>query len=165
MKDDAVVDTSILMAILRNEAIHKEAYSVVTRGVVSTVNLAEFYSNLSAVEMQFTTPVEALLSTVRRVEIFTPKQAQAAGKLREATRHAGLSLGPGLYGTRCGVECAGLYSRSQLAARERRLHDPLPEITSVTSLEVGNRRRIWRWLFRWRAGQCRLPVWCEPCLR
>ena len=93
MKDDAVVDTSILMAILRNEAIHKEAYSVVTRGVVSTVNLAEFYSNLSAVEMQFTTPVEALLSTVRRVEIFTPKQAQAAGKLRDATRHAGLSLG------------------------------------------------------------------------
>lgn len=90
---DAVIDTSVLMAILRNEAIDNQAYSVMTRGVVSTVNLAEFYSNLSPAEARFTPPILALLSTLRRIDVFTPKQAEAAGMLRVATRHAGLSLG------------------------------------------------------------------------
>jgi ribonuclease VapC len=91
--NDAVLDSSVLLAILKGEPIREEAFSLLTRGVVSTVNLAELYSKLSPVEARQAPEFQSLLSTLRRVEIFTVDQAATAGKLRVGTSHAGLSLG------------------------------------------------------------------------
>ena len=91
--NENVLDTSIIFAILKNEAIDELAYAIVDGGVMSAVNVAEIYTKLSDFKMVTTRQVDILLGTLGRIEPFTTQQARVAGFLRDSTRHAGLSLG------------------------------------------------------------------------
>ena len=90
---EPVVDASVVLAILKNEAIDQSAYDIVRSGVMSSVNVAEVYSKLAPLGLHFTPSVDKLLASLQRVEAFTLAQARAAGMLRGPTSHAGLSLG------------------------------------------------------------------------
>lgn len=91
--NEAVIDTSVILAILKNETIDELAYSIVDGGVMSAVNVAEVYTKLSDFRMITTQQVDMLLATLVRIEPLTASQARTAGFLRDSTRHAGLSLG------------------------------------------------------------------------
>jgi PIN domain nuclease of toxin-antitoxin system len=90
---EAVLDSSVILAILKDEAFDAIVYSVVDGGVMSTVNLVEVYSKLSDLKLAVTPRVNALIRTLSRIEPFTESQARLAADLRPSTRHAGLSLG------------------------------------------------------------------------
>jgi ribonuclease VapC len=92
MNED-VLDSSIILAILKNEAIDDSAYSVVPGAVMSAVNVAEVYSKLSELDGISLTRVELLLGLLDRIEPFTAAQAKTCGLLRDATRNQGMSLG------------------------------------------------------------------------
>ena len=87
-----LIDASVILAILKDEAIDEHAYAVVDGGVMSSVKVAEVYTKLSEFKMLTTRHVDALLDTLSRVEPFTRSQARVAGFLRDSTRHAGHSL-------------------------------------------------------------------------
>lgn len=91
--NENVLDTSIILAILKNEAIDEAAYALVDGGVMSAVNVAEIYTKLSDFKMFDVREVDILLGTLDRIEPFTIHQARVAGFLRDSTRHVGLSLG------------------------------------------------------------------------
>ncbi len=93
MANEAVIDTSVILAILKNETIDELAYSIVDGGVMSAVNVAEVYTKLSDFRMITARQVDRLLATLDRIEPLTASQARAAGFLRDTTRHVGLSLG------------------------------------------------------------------------
>jgi ribonuclease VapC len=90
---EAVLDSSVILAILKNEAFDAVVYDVVDGGVMSAVNLVEVYSKLSDLKLAVTPRVDALIGTLSRIELFTESQARIAADLRPITRHAGLSLG------------------------------------------------------------------------
>jgi PIN domain nuclease of toxin-antitoxin system len=48
--NDGVLDTCVLIAVLRRERIEEEALSLIAGGSMSTVNLAELYSKLTPEE-------------------------------------------------------------------------------------------------------------------
>jgi PIN domain nuclease of toxin-antitoxin system len=87
-----VIDTSVILAIARNERIDKAAVSLVDGGVMSTVNISEIYAKLADLKLNSAT-VGPLLGILARIEPLTVSQARLAGFLRNSTRHAGLSLG------------------------------------------------------------------------
>ena len=91
--NEVVMDSSIVMAILKNEKIDHAVHGIFGRAVMSTVNVAEIYTKLSELKMSSLGHVDALLSALGRIEAFTPAQAKSAGLLRDRTSHAGLSLG------------------------------------------------------------------------
>jgi PIN domain nuclease of toxin-antitoxin system len=82
MNED-VLDSSIILAVLKDETIDEAAYALIDGGVMSAVSVAE----VSLVRM------DALLATLGRVEPFTAEQARVCGLLRAETRHLGMSLG------------------------------------------------------------------------
>ncbi len=91
--NETVIDTSIILAILKNETIDEQAYAIVDGAVMSAINVAEVYTKLSDFHSITVREVEILLATLDRIEPLTAMQARSAGFLRDATRHAGLSLG------------------------------------------------------------------------
>jgi ribonuclease VapC len=91
--NEAVLDASVILAILKNEAIDDRAYGLVDGGVMSAVNVAEVYTRLSDLKMVTAQQTDILLGTLGRIEPFSASQARIAGFLRDSTRHAGLSLG------------------------------------------------------------------------
>jgi PIN domain nuclease of toxin-antitoxin system len=91
--NEAVIDTSVILAILKSEAIDERAYAIVDGAVMSAVNVAEVYTKLSDYKWFSAREVDILLETLDRIEPLTLSQARAAGLLRDSTRHAGLSLG------------------------------------------------------------------------
>lgn len=91
--NDTVLDSSIILAILKNETIDDIAYSIVDGGVMSAVNVAEVYTKLSELKLVSVPQVDAMLATLDRIEPFTARQAKICGLLRERTTHLGMSLG------------------------------------------------------------------------
>ena len=88
----AVVDSSILLAILRGEPHADHFLDKDTWVVVSTVNLAEVISRL----ISFTSEREAwreALDLPDEIVSFDVDQARLAGNLIQRTRRLGLSLG------------------------------------------------------------------------
>ena len=90
---NAVLDSSIPLAILLGETIDSSAYALMDGSIMSAVNLAEVYSKISELGATEWPRTEALLALLDRVEPLTQQQARACGELRAKTRHAGLSLG------------------------------------------------------------------------
>jgi PIN domain nuclease of toxin-antitoxin system len=90
---EAVLDSSVILAILKDEAFDAMVYDAVDGGVMSAVNLTEVYSKLSDLKLAVTPRVDALIGTLSRIEPFNESQARLAADLRPITRHAGLSLG------------------------------------------------------------------------
>jgi len=87
-----VIDTSVILAIAKNERLDEAAVSLVDDGVMSTVNVSEVYAKLADLKLNSTT-VGPLIQTLARIEPLTLSQARLAGSLRDSTRHSGLSLG------------------------------------------------------------------------
>ena len=92
---ECVLDSSVLLAILKGEPLDPSVYELIAGGIMSAVNLVEVYSRISDLGLTLTPKTDALLALLDRIEPFTEQQARVAGKLRAATRHAGLSLGDG----------------------------------------------------------------------
>jgi PIN domain nuclease of toxin-antitoxin system len=92
MNED-VLDSSIILAVLKSEAIDESADGLIDGGVMSAVSVAEVYTKLSELNSVSLAQVDAMLATLGRIEPFTAQQARVCGLLRPQTRHLGMSLG------------------------------------------------------------------------
>ena len=86
-----VIDSSVLLAVVKGESIDPLASSLLTVGTMSAVNLAEVSTKLHEWGMSHREPW--LVALLERVEPFTVGQARSAGELRKRSSAAGLSLG------------------------------------------------------------------------
>ncbi|MBS1813414.1 MAG: type II toxin-antitoxin system VapC family toxin [Acidobacteria bacterium] len=93
MSESVVLDTSAVIALLEEETGAETVRQVLFNAVLSAVTVAELYTKLSEWEGRGEKPLLEILFGVQKVEPFTHAQAEAAGRLRAATRSKGLSLG------------------------------------------------------------------------
>ena len=84
-----VVDSSVVLAVLRNEA----GAEAVAGGSLSSVNAVEVLTRLIDLGYAPDRAVSALARFRLAVVSFDEELAVLAGRLRAATRHRGLSLG------------------------------------------------------------------------
>lgn len=87
-----MLDASVLIAIVKDEAYEQSILSVLPSSVISSVNFAEVLTKFSDLGIESTAEVDRVFQFLQSVEPFTVKQAQLASQLRLQTRHAGLSL-------------------------------------------------------------------------
>ena len=89
----AVIDASVMLAILFDEPGGKEAFGMIEGGLLSTVNLSEVLTK----SMAHNATAEFSEVQVSRLGLelvsFCAADAMEAAKLRPLTRHKGLSLG------------------------------------------------------------------------
>jgi ribonuclease VapC len=90
---EPVLDSSVLIAIFRNEQFDDGLLDVIEGAVVSTANFAEVWTKLYDLGLMDDPRIGGIFSLLSRIEPFTKSQARLAADLRPATRHAGLSLG------------------------------------------------------------------------
>lgn len=90
---DAVLDASVLLAVLLQEPDHEKIVSLLDRAKMSSVNLAEVITKLTA----YGQPADAILTLIDDMEIqvepLDKARAVATGLLTAKTSKAGLSLG------------------------------------------------------------------------
>ena len=93
MRAEFVLDSSAVLVLLNDEPGAGRVAKILPESVVSTVNLSEVIASLVNRGVSGA-DAEAALSTLDcRSEPFRRGQALLAGRLREATARAGLSLG------------------------------------------------------------------------
>jgi PIN domain nuclease of toxin-antitoxin system len=90
---ESVLDSSVLIAILRNERLDDHVIDVIDGGVISAANYAEVWTKIHDLGLTDDSRARGIFSLLSRVEPFTESQAYLAANLRAVTRHAGLSLG------------------------------------------------------------------------
>jgi len=90
---DIVADASAVLALLIGEPFTRFDPQLLTNAAISAVNLSEVLARLLDLGMPESDAASALATLNLRVVAFDRPQAQAAARLRAATRHAGLSLG------------------------------------------------------------------------
>ena len=88
-----VLDSSALLALIDEEAGADRVRDVLSDSMISTVNLAEVYGKLDERGQDGLRAVGNVLMTLTEVVPFNEEHAVLAGRLRQQTRHAGLSLG------------------------------------------------------------------------
>jgi len=88
-----VLDSSIILALTNHEPLKMDMLPFLSRGVMSTVGVAEVYSKLTEWKIQDTGPTDALLAALARIVPLTFQQARFSGEMRVRTSHVGLSLG------------------------------------------------------------------------
>ena len=88
-----VVDSSVVLAVLRNEAGAEGAAADLAGGFLSSVNAVEVLTRLIDLGYAPDRAVSALARFRLAVVSFDEELALLAGRLRAATRHRGLSLG------------------------------------------------------------------------
>lgn len=89
-----MVDASALLAVLQQETgAAKLTLSILSKAVISAVNLAEVHGKLIQLGVPPTEAWSAASGVVRETVPFTPEQARIAGDLVAHTRSLGLSLG------------------------------------------------------------------------
>jgi PIN domain nuclease of toxin-antitoxin system len=88
-----VVDSSVVLAVLRNEAGAEAAAAGLAGGFLSSVNAVEVLTRLIDLGYAPDRAVSALARFRLAVVSFDEELAVLAGRLRAATRHRGLSLG------------------------------------------------------------------------
>ncbi|WP_417425668.1 type II toxin-antitoxin system VapC family toxin [Hoeflea sp.] len=89
----AVVDSSVVLAVLRNEEGSERAVLALADGHLSSVNAAEVVTRLIDLGYEPDRAVSTLSRTRLSVVPFDEELALLAGRLRTVTRHRGLSLG------------------------------------------------------------------------
>lgn len=89
---NAVLDTSAVLALLKNERGADAIEKALGGAAISTVNLVEVTSKLLSGGMTDAALQEALGSLNLEVVPFDEKQAQFAGRIREPARKRGMSL-------------------------------------------------------------------------
>lgn len=93
MAAEFVLDSSAILALLNDEAGADVVTEILPSSVVSTVNLAEVIASLVNKGVSGADAEAALLTLDCKSEPFRREEALLAGRLRESTRQAGLSLG------------------------------------------------------------------------
>ena len=88
-----VVDSSVVLAVLRNEVGAERGASALADGQLSSVNAVEVVTRLIDLGYEPERAVSALSRTRLSVVAFEQDLALSAGRLRADTRHRGLSLG------------------------------------------------------------------------
>ncbi|MCY0147773.1 type II toxin-antitoxin system VapC family toxin [Hoeflea sp. G2-23] len=88
-----VVDSSVVLAVLRNEEGSERALPALADGHLSSVNAAEIVTRLIDLGYEPDRAVSTLSRTRLSVVPFDEELALLAGRLRTVTRHRGLSLG------------------------------------------------------------------------
>ena len=90
---EIVLDSSVLLAILRNEQISPAILDILEGSAMSAANYAEVWTKIHDLGLTADPRIPPLFSLLARIEPFTQQQARLAADLRPSTRHAGLSLG------------------------------------------------------------------------
>jgi len=90
---DTVLDSSAVMALLRDETGADRVQPCLAAGVISAVNFSEIISKLIDLGSSATVAVEVAQELDLKVLPLDATSAAAAGALREATRKRGLSFG------------------------------------------------------------------------
>ena len=93
MAAEFVLDSSAILALLNDEAGADVVAEILPSSVVSTVNLAEVIASLVNKGVSAADAEATLLTLDCKSEPFRREEALLAGRLRESTRQAGLSLG------------------------------------------------------------------------
>ena len=88
-----VVDSSVVLAFLLQEPGQELAAKLLQDCIISSVNLAEIVTKLTANGFSETEMAEDLTHLNLVIIPFDQPQAIATGLLRKTTRHKGLSLG------------------------------------------------------------------------
>ena len=88
-----VLDASALLAYLQDEPGGERVKAMLGQAVLSTVNWAEVVGKARDKEIDVEGLQEDLQSLGLGFEPFSAAQAEVAGRLKEATRRRGLSLG------------------------------------------------------------------------
>lgn len=88
-----VVDSSVILAVLRNEDGSERAASALAYCHLSSVNAVEVVTRLIDLGYEPDRAVSALSKMRLSVVSFDEDLAISAGRLRAVTRHRGLSLG------------------------------------------------------------------------
>ena len=91
--DEVVLDSSAIMAVLREEPGASLVRSSLDRAIINTVTLAEVVTKLADSGRSENAVQNTLVELDIRVVPFDQDQAFRAGMLRPVTRKAGLSLG------------------------------------------------------------------------
>lgn len=92
--NSVVVDSSVLLAVIHQEpGVEKVTPELLSRSVISTVNLAEVQSKLLSWGWRAEEAWADATGSVREAIPFTADQAKTAGSLISQTRALGLSLG------------------------------------------------------------------------
>lgn len=89
----SVLDSSVLLAILKNEQLDDEIQEAIEGAAMSAVNFTEVWTKIYDLGLTEDPRIGSLFSLLSRIEPFTESQARLSADLRTATRHAGLSLG------------------------------------------------------------------------
>ena len=90
---ETVLDSSVLIAILKDEQFDDGVLDILDGAALSAVNFAEVWSKIYDLGLRYAPRIDAVFSLLSRVEPFTESQARVAADLRSVTSHAGLSLG------------------------------------------------------------------------
>jgi PIN domain nuclease of toxin-antitoxin system len=89
----SVLDSSVLLAILKNEQLDDEIQEAIEGAAMSAVNFTEVWTKIYDLGLTEDPRIGSLFSLLSRIEPFTESQARLAADLRPATKRAGLSLG------------------------------------------------------------------------
>ena len=90
---EVVLDSSVILALLKDEPVLPSTLNKLEGAVISAVNLCEILSKQIEFGMSGSPYADHLLGLLDRIEPFTPAQAYAASGLWPITRHKGLSFG------------------------------------------------------------------------
>jgi ribonuclease VapC len=93
LSERVVLDASALLAIVFGEPGEERALEIVERGMVSTVNLSEAAAKMNERGLDEGETERLLGALGFDLAAFGEAEAYAAGRLRAATRGAGLSFG------------------------------------------------------------------------
>lgn len=91
--NDCVVDSSVILTIIRREPGQAQAKAVLPGSVLSAVNLSEVVAKLGDQGVGSGDIRQILVQFPCTIVSFDEEQAFTAGALRAATAHKGLSLG------------------------------------------------------------------------
>ena len=90
---ESILDSSVLIALLRDESVDGNLLDVIEGAVMGAVNFAEVWTKLHDFGLSDDPRVSPVLALLSRIEPFTESQAKHAADLRTMTRRDGLSLG------------------------------------------------------------------------
>lgn len=90
---DSVLDASAVLALLDSEPGADQVLAAIPSALISTVNLAEVYSNFANRGPATWTALQRVRFAIGEVVPFTDEMAELAGRLRPITKSLGLSLG------------------------------------------------------------------------
>ena len=89
----AVLDSSVVLAIIQDETYDETVLDLLPVASISAVNSAEVLTKVVEMGVTHRANLERVLGFLEDIAPFTERQAALVAHLRVPTRHAGLSLG------------------------------------------------------------------------